>query len=50
LYPLRFVDVLAFQLRVTLCCIDVGTADAVKFTPVMEAPLIATEAVLGLNV
>lgn len=50
LYPLRFVEVLALQLRVTLCCIGVGTADAVKLTPVLDAPFIVTEAVLGLNV
>ena len=49
LYPMIFVDVLAVQLNVTLCDTGTGTAVAVKFTPVTEAPFIVTEAVDGVN-
>jgi hypothetical protein len=42
--------VLAFQLNETVCGIGLGTASAVKFTPVFDAPFIETEAVEGVKV
>ena len=49
-YPLRFDEVLAFQVRITLCGIGVSTAVLRKFKPLMDASLIVTVAVDGLNV
>jgi hypothetical protein len=43
-------DTLAAQLNVTVCCIGAGTAVAMKFIPVTEAPFMLAEAVDGLNV
>ena len=45
-----FEELLGVQLKVTLCGMGTGTADAVKLTPVVDALLIVTEDETGLNV
>ena len=43
-------EVLAFQLKETVCGTGFATAVPIKLTPVTDAPFIVTEAVGGLNV